>query len=237
MSDFSDAIKKHGISLQKIQIRKLEEYVHLLWSWNERINLTRHTDYDKFAARDITDSLALAEFLRHGEKVLDVGTGGGVPGIILAIVRPDLNIELCDSTGKKALAVSEMLQELRLKIPVHHAKAATLLAEKGRRYTTLTIRAVSRLAQLLRHFAPCWSSFSRMLLVKGPNWIAERGEARHYNLTTKLALRRLKTYTAAVASKENAAAESAESVILQLCLKEDFDQIDAVIDKHRTGRR
>jgi len=221
------SLEKHHISLPKVQIRKLDEYCRLLWDWNERINLTRHTDYEKFVTRDVVDSLTLAGLLRTDERILDVGTGGGVPGIPLAILRPDLHVELCDSTGKKALAVSEMLHELRLDIPVHHTKAEVLLSAKGKRFTTLTIRAVSRLVSLLRHFAPCWSSFDRMLLVKGPKWTEERGEARHYNLMTKIALRCLKTYTTTISESE-----TAESVILQLCLKEHFDQLDKVIDGH-----
>jgi len=221
----ADSLDKHRISLPKVQVRKLDEYCRLLWDWNERINLTRHTDYEKFVARDVADSLALAGFLRTGERILDVGTGGGVPGIILAILRPDLRVELCDSTGKKALAVSEMVNELRLDIPVHHAKAEALLSEKGKRFTTLTVRAVSRMVVLLRNFAPCWSSFDRMLLVKGPKWTEERGESRHYNLMTKIALRCVKTY-----STQTAESEMVESVILQLCLKENFEQLDKIID-------
>ena len=228
----SDSLEQHNISLPRVQIRKLDEYCRLLWDWNERINLTRHTDYDKFVARDVVDSLALAEFLRIGERVLDVGTGGGVPGIPLAILRPDLRVELCDSTGKKALAVSEILQELRLDIPMHHTKADAVLSEKGQRFTTLTIRAVSRLAELLRHLSPHWSSFDRMLLVKGPKWVEERGEARHYNLMTKIALRCVKTYSTQVAGSA-----SVESFILQLCLKENFEQLDKVIDGHTPQKK
>ena len=222
----ADSLKQHNISLPKIQMSKLDQYVQLLWDWNEKINLTRHTDYEKFVARDVVDAVALSEFLRQGERILDVGTGGGVPGIILAILRPDLHMELCDSTGKKTLAVSEMLQELRLNIPVHHAKADALLSEKGRHFTTLTIRAVSRMVSLLRHLAPCWSSFDRMLLVKGPKWPEERGEARHYNLMTKIALRCLKTYQS----------QTAESFILQLCLKENFERLESIIDRRIQGR-
>jgi len=228
----ADTLERHHISLPKVQVRKLDEYCRLLWDWNERINLTRHTNYEKFVVRDVVDSLALAEFLRTGERILDVGTGGGVPGIILAILRPDLRVELCDSTGKKTLAVSEMIQELRLHIPVHHAKAESLLSEKGKRFTTLTIRAVSRLVLLLRHLAPCWSSFDRMLLVKGPKWTEERGEARHYNLMTKIALRCLKTYSTKISESE-----MVESFILQLCLKENFEQLDKIIDGHIKSKK
>ena len=237
-SILADSLARSHISLPKIQVRKLDEYCRLLWDWNERVNLTRHTDYEKFVARDVADSLALAEFLRTGERILDVGTGGGVPGIILAILRPDLQVELCDSTGKKALAVSEIVQELRLGIPVHHAKADAVLSEKGKRFTTLTIRAVSRMVSLLRHFAPCWSSFDRMLLVKGPKWTEERGEARHYNLMTKIALRCIKTYSTQISGSQSSGtgvveeARAVESVILQLCLKDNFDKLDKIIDEH-----
>ena len=224
------SLKKYGISLSKSNVRRLDEYRRLLWDWNAKLNLTRHTDYDKFVSRDVTDSLALAEFLRDGERVLDVGTGGGVPGVVLAILRPDLKIELCDSTGKKAMAVSEMLRELRLDIPVHHAKAEAVLENRGKgtRFTTLTIRAVSRLVQLLRMVGPYWTVFDRMLLVKGPKWPEERGEARHYNLMNKLALRCLKTYPTPVSDDE-----TVDSVILQLCRKDDFERLDHVIDLHK----
>ena len=212
----SDALRRHDINLSASKTRRIDEYCRLLWDWNERLNLTRHTDYEKFVTRDLVDALALAEFLREGERILDVGTGGGVPGIPLAILRPDLQIELCDSTGKKTLAVSEMLRDLKLNIPVWHAKVETLLAkrEKGNRFTTLVVRAVSRLANLLRMVAPHWTQFDRLLLVKGPNWPAERGEARHFNLMTKLALRCLKTYPIKAADDT-----TVESAILQICRK------------------
>ncbi len=230
------ALQNHGIKLSKAKIRKLDEYCQLLWDWNARLNLTRHMDYEKFVSRDMVDSLALAEFLRPGEKILDVGTGGGVPGVVLAILRPDLNVELCDSTGKKAMAVSEMLRELRLDIPIHHAKAEAVLAERGKgtRFTTLTVRAVSRLVQLLRMVSPYWTVFDRMLLVKGPKWPEERGEARHYNLMNKLALRCLKSYPMSLGlDTDGAETETVESSILQICRKDDFERLDEVIDLHK----
>ncbi len=228
-ASLESSLQTHGITLSKSKVRKLDEYCQLLWDWNTRLNLTRHTDYEKFVARDLIDSLALAEFLRPGEKILDVGTGGGVPGVVLAIVRPDLSIELCDSTGKKAMAVSEMLQELRLRIPVHHAKAEAVLAQRGKgtRFTTLTIRAVSRMVDLLRMVSAHWTVFDRLLLVKGPKWPEERGEARHYNLMNKLALRCLKTYPTP------SGVVMVDSSILQVCRKDDFERLDDVIDLHK----
>ena len=96
------ALARHGIELADDQISQLDKYCQRLWDWNTRLNLTRHTDYEKFVARDVVDSQWLEQFLESGEAVLDVGTGGGVPGIVLAILRPDLEIVLCDSVAKKA---------------------------------------------------------------------------------------------------------------------------------------
>src|SRR5689334_10945166 len=91
------ALARHSIELEADQIESLDRYCRALWEWNEKLNLTRHTDYEKFVARDVVDSMALEQFLDAGERVLDVGTGGGVPGVVLAIVRPDLEVTLSES--------------------------------------------------------------------------------------------------------------------------------------------
>ena len=133
-----------------------------------------------------------AEFLKSGEKVLDVGTGGGVPGVVLAIVRDDLDVTLCESVGKKAKAVADIVERLRLDVPVVHARAEDLLTEC--RYDTLVIRAVAKLKKLLEWFRPHRNAFGRMLILKGPSWVEERSEARHYGLLKDLTLRKLKSY-------------------------------------------
>src|SRR5436190_19473965 len=89
------------IPVEDDQIEQLDLYRRLLWSWNERMNLTRHTTMEKFVGRDVVDSYELSKLLERGERVLDVGTGGGVPGIAIAILRRDLVVNLCDSTQKK----------------------------------------------------------------------------------------------------------------------------------------
>src|SRR3972149_2656590 len=188
----ADVTARHHIELPKAQIQLLERYCELLWQWNAKINLTRHTNFEKFVARDLVDSLAFAEFLEHGEKVLDVGTGGGVPGGLLAIVRRDLQVSLVDSVGKKVKVVKDIVDKLGLQVSVINARAEELL--KHERYNTLVVRAVATLKKLLQWFQPCWQSFDRLLIIKGPAWVEERGEARHFGLLNNLALRKLKTY-------------------------------------------
>src|SRR5262249_39960776 len=102
---------RHGVNLEPEQIAGLDRDTTPRWDWNERLNLTRHTSYEKFVARDVADSVQLAQLLEPKECVLDVGTGGGVPGTVIAILRPDVQVELCDSVAKKAKAVAAIVDE------------------------------------------------------------------------------------------------------------------------------
>jgi len=190
--NLSAALARHEIELPTSQVAMLERYCELLWDWNTRLNLTRHTDYEKFVSRDLLDSLAFARFLQPKERVLDMGTGGGVPGIVLAILRDDLQVSLCDSVGKKANAVADIVEHLKLSTPVLHANAQKVLA--AQRFDTVVVRAVARLKKLLEWLKPHWNAFDRLLLLKGPAWVEERGEARHYGFMNDLALRKLANY-------------------------------------------
>jgi 16S rRNA (guanine527-N7)-methyltransferase len=203
------ALTEHQIELPAAQIDSLGQYCTLLWQWNAKLNLTRHTDYQKFVGRDVLDSLAFAQVLAQKEKVLDVGTGGGVPGVILAILRPDLNVWLCDSVGKKAEAVADIVAQLRINVPVIHGRAQDLLGPSV--YNSLLVRAVGRLTAILQWFRPHWQHFDRLLALKGPAWIEERGEARHRGLLGDLALRKLASYPMP--------GTESESVLLQICPK------------------
>ncbi len=203
------ALAAYRVELPASQVDLLARYCALLWDWNAKLNLTRHTDYQKFVGRDVLDSLAFAPFLAPKEKVLDVGTGGGVPGIILAIVRPDLNLWLCDSVGKKAEAVADIVAQLELSVPVLHGRVQDLLGPSA--YNSLLVRAVGRLKDILPWFRPHWDHFDRLLVLKGPAWIEERGEARHRGLLRDLALRKLTSYPMP--------GTDSESVLLQICPK------------------
>ncbi|MDO5579640.1 MAG: 16S rRNA (guanine(527)-N(7))-methyltransferase RsmG [Planctomycetia bacterium] len=211
----SDILKKYEIKISPKKIELLEKYCSLLWEKNAHLNLTRHTDYEKFVSRDLIDTLHLADLLQKGEHILDVGTGGGIPGIPLAILRPDLNVELCDSTGKKAEAVGNMLLELGLETNIWYAKAEELL--KVHRFHTLVVRGVSKMPKLLQMFSTSWFAFDRLLMIKGQHWVDERGESRHLGLLRTIALRKLDEYM-------NPGADF-PSVILQCCQKSRFEEI------------
>ena len=220
------ALEKFEIRLSRKKVDLLQKYCECLWTWNERLNLTRHTTFDKFVSRDLTDSIHLAMQLQKGERVLDVGTGGGVPGLVIAILRPDVVIELCDATGKKAEALGQIVDSLGLDLNVWYAKAEDLLAKRN--FHTITIRAVGKIRKLLLMFTPVWHSLDRILMVKGPNWLAERGEARHYNMFNSVALRKLDEY-------DNPGADY-HSVILQLCQKTRIDEMDRHAKERTDGK-
>lgn len=186
------ALARHQIELPPEQLALLDRYARLLWDWNEKLNLTRHTDYEKFVGRDVVDTLALAKLLHAGEQVLDVGSGGGVPGLVLAILRPDVKVHLTEATGKKARVLENMVQELGLPVQVYATRAEKQLSE--RQYDAVLVRAVGPLTELLTWFKPHWGAIGRLLIIKGPKWVQERGEARHKGLLNGLELRKAAEY-------------------------------------------
>jgi len=182
------ALARHKIELSQTQQNLVERYARALWEWNEKINLTRHTDYEKFVSRDLVDTIQLARLLHPEEEVLDVGSGGGVPGLLLAILRPDLTIHLSDSVQKKAKVVETIARDLKLaNVTVFSTRAEEQLQET--RYDALISRAVGPLDKILTWFRPHWAYIGRLLLIKGPKWTAEHNEAKRLGLMKKLELR------------------------------------------------
>lgn len=176
----SAMLQSHQIAATAEQIETLDQFRRLLWTWNERMNLTRHTTLEKFVERDVIDSHELCKLLERGERVLDVGTGGGVPGLIVAILRPDLSVSVCDSTQKKARAVEAIVGELGMKVRVFPYRAEEVLEVTT--FDTLIARALAPLGKVLGWLRPHWNSFDRLLLIKGKSWTEERDEARRLGM-------------------------------------------------------
>lgn len=171
---------------------KLAKYCQIAWDWNEKINLTRHTTAELFVQRDLLDSYQLAKLLQPNEEILDIGTGGGVPGILVAILRPDLEVSLCDSVAKKAKVAQDIVQKLGLDVNVYPLSVSKVLEDY--RFDSLVARGVGPLVRLCGWLKDEWHKIGRLLAIKGPKWVEERGEARHRGLLHGVDLRRLSSY-------------------------------------------
>lgn len=178
------AVALHQLSVTDEQAARLA-YCHLLWDWNSRLNLTRHTDWDLFVTRDLLDTIALSAHVPKDSTVMDVGSGGGVPGIVLAILRPDLKVALCESIGKRRLPCKQLSRHA-LADCGPRGRAETIL--KKHRFQVLTVRAVGSISKLLTCFSPVWKSVGQMLLIKGPRWTEEVEEAESEGLLNRLKL-------------------------------------------------
>src|SRR5690242_7700037 len=106
-------LKAMGLSLPAGGEEKLLRYVELLERWNQAYNLTAVRDPGEMVPKHLLDSLAVLPFVAKG-PVADVGTGAGLPGIPLAVARPDLKFTLIDSNGKKTRFVTQAVAELKL---------------------------------------------------------------------------------------------------------------------------
>ena len=188
-----EAFADQGVSYSENQIHQIDHYRRELWEWNKKINLTRHLTIEQFVDRDLRDTLMLERFLEPQVRVLDVGTGGGVPGMILSILRPDLAISLSESVAKRARVAAEIVDRVGVPSRMIHARAEEILVEES--FDVLTVRAVARLSKILTWFSPHWQSIGQLLLVKGPAWAEERHEARQAGLLRDLELRLLTTYS------------------------------------------
>ncbi|RQO70412.1 MULTISPECIES: 16S rRNA (guanine(527)-N(7))-methyltransferase RsmG [unclassified Pedobacter] len=140
----STLIQEYFKDLTDEQIAQFDQLYDLYSFWNAQINVISRKDIDELYVRHILHSLGIAKFctFKPGEKVLDVGTGGGFPGIPLAILFPETQFHLVDSIGKKIKVVTEVAAGLGLK----NVKASHLRAEQVTdKYDFVVSRAVTRL--------------------------------------------------------------------------------------------
>jgi len=154
-----------SIDLPTAAQQKLLDYATLLYKWNKTYSLTALREQEKAVSHHLLDSLAILPFVAEG-SLLDVGSGGGMPGIPLAIARPDLPVTLLDSNSKKAAFLQQAAIELGLpNISVHGGRVEQYHPESG--FALITSRAFSDLAD----FVAC----SRHLLAADGRWLAMKG--------------------------------------------------------------
>jgi len=176
-------IGRVGIAIDATAGERLLSYRRLLLEANKRFNLTSITDPDAVEVRILADSLLLLPFIPvDAERLLDVGTGGGVPGMVLAIARPDVHVTLVDATGKKVRFLTETATELGLShVTAIQGRAEELGQDLRYRETfnVVTARAVARLVTLVELTLPFARVGGTIILPKGGAALEEFEEASY----------------------------------------------------------
>lgn len=208
---FVEEVKALGVEFDAGDVEGLGRYLSLLLKVNERMNLTAVRDEEEAWRRHILDSLTLLPLLAElpeGSRIADIGSGGGLPGLVLATVLPGLKFTLVEATGKKAEFLREAARVLRLEnVEVVNARAETAGHDRGTRvsqagrvrregglreaFDVVVARAVGRLSTLAELVVPFVRIGGRALLIKGAKADEELEEARG-------ALRQLKVVCAGV---------------------------------------
>jgi 16S rRNA (guanine527-N7)-methyltransferase len=163
-----------GLALSEAQVGLLLDYLALLQKWNKVYNLTAVRDPAEMLTHHLLDSLAaIGPLLRQtaGEpiKLLDVGSGGGLPGVVIAIVCPQIDVSCVDTVGKKAAFIQQAAATLRLpNLRGVHARVETLKAEQGGGFDVVCSRAFASLVD--------FTSWSQAALKPGGVWMAMKGK-------------------------------------------------------------
>jgi 16S rRNA (guanine527-N7)-methyltransferase len=160
-----------NMHLERSQIDQFAIHAKELVAWNQSVNLTAITDPVGIAVKHFLDTLPLSPFLPTGSSVLDIGSGGGFPGIPLKVVRPDLHIMLIDGTRKKVSFQKHIINTLALEdIEARHVRAEDLeraSRSEPRRYDIIVSKAVSKLDVFLDLAVPLLRRPGAMIAMKG----------------------------------------------------------------------
>lgn len=160
-----------GLTLPEGALDRLVTYLALLRRWNAAYNLTAVRDAAQMRVQHLADCLAVIGPLRRQigdgrpQRILDVGSGGGLPGVVLAVASPAWDVSCVDAVGKKAAFVRQMAGELAL--PNLHALHARVESLPGPPFDVITSRAFGSLSEFVR--------VSRSLLAPGGVWMAMKG--------------------------------------------------------------
>ncbi len=178
---WNDLAQRAGATLSDAQHEKLWRYLDLLLETNQRMNLTRIESRDEAAVLHVGDALTLLPYLpKRAHRIADVGSGGGVPGIPLAIARTDSRILLVESTRKKAKFLTDCVAALELSnVTVEASRAEAVARSKLRESLDIVVsRAVATLDWLPEWCLPLVKVGGAMLAMKGPKINDELPAAR-----------------------------------------------------------
>jgi 16S rRNA (guanine527-N7)-methyltransferase len=180
---FLEELKNNEIdlNLSDDQLKLFFDYMKELIEWNEKINVTAITDEKMFIVKHYIDSLTVSKYLEHSKKIIDIGTGGGFPGIPLKIINKEKEFTLIDSVNKKLNVIREISKNIKLeKLEIIHTRAEDLAQKNDYRekYDIATTRAVSNFTTIIEYMLPFVKVNGIAICMKGPNYKDELEEAK-----------------------------------------------------------
>lgn len=166
-----------GTPLSAPQVDKFALYLSELKRWNKKINLTSLNEDREIVVKHFLDSLTPLSHIPMGSFIMDLGSGGGLPGIPMKIARPDIRILLLDSTGKKVSFLNHMITLLKFK----NARALQQRADSevfqeimSGHLDVVIARAFGKIEKTLEVGAPYLKVGGKLIVMKGPNWAEEK---------------------------------------------------------------
>lgn len=170
--DFKQKLNEFDIKINDEQIKSFEKYMNLLLEWNEKINLTAITQPEEIKLKHFVDSLTVLKYINDDDKVIDIGTGAGFPGIPLKIMNKNTKITLLDSLNKRINFLNIVIEKLDLSnIQAIHGRAEEIARNKFYRekYDVVVSRAVANLSTLTEYMLPFVKVGGKCICMKGAN--------------------------------------------------------------------
>ena len=183
-------LEKRNRFVTQQQQKQFSIFVNLLEKWSQKQNLVSKNDIPHLIERHFLPSLFLCDCLPDSidGQVIDIGTGGGFPGIILKIMRPDLSLTLLDSSHKKILFLHEVCEHMEIYCPLVCARSEIYQHQVHEFYKIAVSRAVAKLDVLWRWTFHMMSSNSRLYVLKGGNYQQEIDELNHESCSVDIRL-------------------------------------------------
>lgn len=173
MEKLDSGARKLGLRLTLRQLEQFQVYYQELIDWNRRLNLTAITDYEEVQVKHFLDSLTVVQALKlpltKGMKLIDVGTGAGIPGIPLKILLPEIELVLLDATKKKTGFLEHITEKLKIKntgVVVGRAEEVAHRTEYRQKFDIVLSRAVAELSALVELTLPFCAVGGRFIAQK-----------------------------------------------------------------------
>lgn len=170
---YVNQLAMEGIVLTDKMLNALKMYKNLLLEWNDKINLTAITDKEEIFVKHFVDCLYCAKYItKEDKKIIDVGTGAGFPGLVLAIYFPDKEFTLLDALNKRLVFLEDVIKKLDLKnVKLIHGRAEEIVRINNlyEEYDVAVSRAVAQLPILLEYISPYIKVNGKCIVMKGDN--------------------------------------------------------------------